>query len=1098
MAEERRIVTVLFADVAGSTALGESLDAEDVRALLGRYYELARAAVEAYGGTVEKFIGDAVMAVFGLPRAHGDDPARALSAALEIRDRLAVDEGLGGHLQGRFGISTGEVVAATGTGTADFLVTGDTVNVAARLQQAAEVGAVLCTLRTTAAAGPGFSFGQPVTLEVKGRTAPLTACELTGRHPQPLPPLKLPLFGREADLEQLELICRRCFREKRPYMVSLIGPAGTGKTRLLEEFLDRLPGLAESAAVARAQCLPYGQRLTYWPVRIALLRSLGLDDDTEPEIVRTELRRWLEGLSIDEPAEVAAVITATIGAGEAEVTDRSSLLVAWRTVMEAAARQRPLVVVFEDLHWSSDSLLDLVEFVMQPRGDAPIMMIALTRPELLDRRPAWGGGRHSYVALSLEALPESAVREIVSYMMAGAPSEVVDPIAERAEGNPFYAVELVRSVMEVAGSPPTKGAVERALLALPDTIHGTVLARLDSLPPAERRLLQLGAVHGRTFQLAGLAALEDTAEEAQHLCESLAARQLIRPSQGRAFTFRHILIREVAYQTLPRAERARLHAAAGRWLESTSERRQEALAELIAYHYREAASLGSAFGRDRAATEVRQNAVRWLTLASEVAWGGAASLEAARHLREAIELASPDLLPELYERLGDLNEGGNATPDAYSRALDLCKTGRPPEQRLRVLAKLLEVHTRFQGSVGGRLSLEQMEELRSQGRELCTQVKDESAVARFLIADAFFPFWLELLEVSPPEAVDAAVTAAETGLELARRLQDADLCSAALDALSACALMRGRWRESLDRARERLSFGDRISLTERMDAQSMVAWGHAILGELRESERAAAAGLATVQPGQIPSWVLHLMAWRLYALTLLGAWPEVLALGDRAYELWRASGRISASYALRGFISALDVAWACGDEDRAERSRDAIREICAAFPDAHHQRIGKPFAGGDLEALEVATVRGFRATHSWEIEHTERALAFLLDRGWVPDRGSVGTIVEFAARRGYPVLEAQGRRSLGVAGRDAEQLNEARMLFERMGAAPYAARARAEWALVSGDTPSLQGALAELERLGDLRQVERLASPETLEALAAGEGPGQRRPRRVQ
>ena len=324
MSEERRIVTVLFADVAGSTAMGEEMDPEEVRSLLGRYYEIARSVVAEHGGTLEKFIGDAVMAVFGLPTAHGDDAERAVAAALAMRDGVQVDERLRDRLAVRFGLSTGEVVAARDPSAGDFLVTGDAVNVAARLQQAADPWQVLVSERTSHAAAGRFEFGPELAVEAKGKSAPITAREAVGRREPPKQlPQRPPLVGRAADLEQLQLVAKRAFSERRPSLVSLIAPAGTGKTRLLEEFLDWLAGFSPDARVATAQCLPYGQQLTYWPMRQILFTLAAVSEDAHPAELLPAVRQWLASVGAD--TEAAELLAATIGMSEIEVVDPSEL-----------------------------------------------------------------------------------------------------------------------------------------------------------------------------------------------------------------------------------------------------------------------------------------------------------------------------------------------------------------------------------------------------------------------------------------------------------------------------------------------------------------------------------------------------------------------------------------------------------------------------------------------------------------------------------------------------------------------------------------------------------------------------------------------------
>src|SRR5438132_2876 len=648
MAEERRVVTILFADVAGSTALGDALDPEDVRVLLRRYYDVAREIVIEHGGILEKFIGDAVVAVFGFPHTHDDDPQRALAAALTLRDRVRADPGLGDRLPIRLGINTGEVVAARESATGDFPLSGDAVNVAARLQQATEPWSILCGERTVAKVRTGFEFGCVLAVDVRGKSQPVRAVPLLGRSARLPVASRTPLIGRDTDLQQLELVAGRALHEERPFLVSIIAPAGVGKTRLLEEFLERLPAIEPRATVAIAQCLPYGQRLTYWPLRGVLYRLIGVPDDAMAPAVRQAIRGWLDGSGLEAMDREVELLAATVGAGETEVIDRSALLTAWRTFFEIAARRAPLVLVFEDLHWSSDSLLDLFEFVMQPRGDLPLLMIALTRPELLDRRPAWGGGRRNYVSISLEPLSDRDTAQLIEQLLEGCSAELVDRIVRRAEGNPFFAGELIRSVADRAGADQ-----------LPDSVQATVLARLDLLSSEERRIIQLGSVFGRAFRPPGLLALEPTLEGLEEVIDRLVDKDLLRPTGADIFAFRHILIREVAYQTLTRSERGRLHAAAAAWLEGLAGERADSLAELIAYHYREAATMATAQRPGEAETErIRRKAVDWLGRAADVAAAGAASEEGSRHLRSAIEHAEPTRLADLYQLLGEMAESG--------------------------------------------------------------------------------------------------------------------------------------------------------------------------------------------------------------------------------------------------------------------------------------------------------------------------------------------------------------------------------------------------------------------------------------------------------
>jgi class 3 adenylate cyclase len=1064
VAEERRVVTILFADVAGSTAMGDALDPEDVRILLRRYYDVARETVTEHGGILEKFIGDAVVAVFGLPHTHDDDPQRALAAALTLRDRVRADPGLGDRLPIRLGINTGEVVAVRESATGDFPLSGDAVNVAARLQQATDPWGILCGERTVASIRGGFEFGPVMTVDVRGKAQPIRALALLGRA-APVPvAARTPLIGRAPDLQQLELVASRAFHELRPFLVSVIAPAGVGKTRLLEEFLERLPSVEPRATVAIAQCLPYGQRLTYWPLRGVLYRLIGVPDDAKASTVRNSIRAWLEGSRLEALDREVELLAATVGAGETEVTDRSALLVAWRTFFEIAAGRAPLVLVFEDLHWSSDSLLDLFEFVMQPRGDLPLLMIALTRPELLDRRPGWGGGRRNYVSISLEPLSDRETAQLIDQLLEGCSAELVDRIVQRAEGNPFFAGELIRSVAERAGAEQ-----------LPDTVQATVLARLDLLAPEERRIIQLGSVFGRAFRPPGLLALEPTLEGTDEVIDRLVEKDLLRSTAADTFAFRHILIREVAYQTLTRAERGRLHAAAARWLAAIAGEREESLAELIAYHYREAASIATAQRPgDPQTAEVRKKAVEWLTRATEVAAAAAAPIEGSRHLRSAIELADASQLPDLYQRLGELHENSDFAVPAYQTALRLCREqGRPPEQELHVMTGLLSIYTRSQGSVADRLSFEAMREFRQEAEHLAARVTDERILARYMAADAFYPFWM-LGGSTPPSAADlaAARAGAEKAITIARRLDDPNLESMALDALSGTAQIGGDWRQGREYARRRLTFQDRLSMVEKVDAHSMVTWSSAVLGDLDEAERVSAQGLAQIQPGQVPVWTLHLVVWRTYVLTLLGRWDEALVMGERARQLWLEAQKPAAGYAVRGLIAVIDIAHARQDDRLAESYREILDTILMAFPADSAFRRWLGYGGPDLGPIEEV-VSEMARTSEGLAERAERGLNLLLDAGQSPPPDRLGEMLEWAERGSFRPLEAQARRGLGFVRRDRDMLTRSLAIWEELGALPYAARVRCERALLTGDQAELDKGLAVLERLGDRLQVGR-------------------------
>jgi class 3 adenylate cyclase/tetratricopeptide (TPR) repeat protein len=1073
--EERRLVTILFADVAGSTALGESLDPEDMRALLGRYYEIAREVVAAHGGTLEKFIGDAVMAVFGLPTAHDDDAARALAAALALRDQVRGDARLGERLPIRLGLSTGEVVAAMGGTGDDFLVTGDTVNVAARLQQGAESWEIVCAERTVRAAGDGFAFGEPIQVDARGKRAAVPARRLhEARAARPRP--RTPFLGRDADVAQLELTSGRSMKERRPYLITITAPAGTGKSRLLEEFLARLPEEQPGARVVTAQCLPYGQRLTYWPLHALLLQLLHLPEDGDLDAIRPAAAAWLEAAGDPLPRRTAELLVATFGAGEGDPIDRAELFAAWRTAIELAAREHPLVVVVEDLHWSSDSLLDLIEVILQPRGEASLLMIVLARPELLDRRPTWGGGRRNYVALNLEPLDELAIAALADYLLQGPPQEVVDTVVARAEGNPFYAGELARALRERAPDLDDPAAVTAAVAALPDTVHATVLARLDLLAPAPRRAIQLGSVFGRSFQTGGVAALEpELAGNLTDTINHLLEHDLLRQGIGDELTFRHILIREVAYQTLPRAERARLHGAAGAWLETQSAGHEEEVAELVAFHFREAVTLGTAAGIDLDVGTI-DKAVTWLNRAATAATAGAAYEEAGRHLRAAIEIAPREELPELWARLGDIFGGGNQATEAYANAARIGKElGRSPDFVLRAMSGELMVLGRWGGSVGSPLAPGEVEALVADVHALRSEATDRAVIGWSLVAESFIPFEAATSDrIATKDEWDNARTIAEQGLAIARELDDAPMISAALDALSSYTL--GTDPEAGVRfALERKALEDRLPLYERTDTQNMLAWSSAALGKLTTVLDAAESILRDLAPNQAQALALSLAGWQCWALGLLGRWDEMSPATERASRLWEEAGRISAGFAMHAFIVAADVGRARQDDRLRSRAVATLLGIGEQFPPGQLFRRLTAFAEPDPEALVRNVVLDWQP-YITRVHYVERAVALCADvRHPIPIDG-LDTLLAESRTRDQRLLTAQLLRARGNQERDEGNLREALELFRGFEAGPLVARCEIELGQLVDDPDLVTSGTAVLDALGDMTHLSRVAA----------------------
>ncbi len=617
--EQRKTVTVLFCDLTGSTALGETLDPERLRALLARYFESMKAIVERHGGSVEKFIGDAVMAVFGVPVLHEDDALRAVRAAVEMRDALPE---LG--LQGRIGVMTGEVV----TGTEERLATGDAVNVAARLEQAAQPGEVLIGAPTLALVG-GAAEVEPVEpLELKGKAEPVPAYRLLRVRDAPERRHEALFVGRERELALLREAWERVQAEQRCELVTLVGDAGVGKTRLVAELLASI-----DATIVRARCLPYGEGITYWPV-VEVLKQLGVRP-------------------VDETA--AAAISSLLGETEGQTT-ADEIAWAFRKTLERMAGERPLVVVFDDVHWGEETFLDLIEHVALLSSGASILLLCLARPELTERRPTWP------VTLRLEPLGEEAVYELIPEDIVG---ELREKITRAAGGNPLFIGEMLAMAQEAEGD-----------VVVPPTLHALLAARLDQLETVERSVLERGAVEGEIFHRGAVQALAPDETQVTPRLAALVRKELIRPDRSQlvgedGFRFRHLLIRDAAYDSLPKATRAELHERFATWLEQHGTELVE-LDEILGYHLEQACRYRAELGLP-ADDELAVAARRRLTAAGRRAqlrsdYGAAVSLlERAASLVPSGEIEVA-LETDLVDALFWAGKGGDALRRAESLA----------------------------------------------------------------------------------------------------------------------------------------------------------------------------------------------------------------------------------------------------------------------------------------------------------------------------------------------------------------------------------------------------------------------------------------------
>jgi class 3 adenylate cyclase/tetratricopeptide (TPR) repeat protein len=602
--EYRKVVTVLFCDVVGSTALGESVDPEALRALLGRYFEQMKVIVERHGGSVEKFVGDAVMAVFGVPQLHEDDALRAVRAAVEMRDALPE---LG--VQARIGVNTGEVVV----GTSERLATGDAVNVAARLEQNAGAGEVLLGPETAQLVRDALET-EDLTLELKGKSEPLTAHRLLTLHeeaPSFMRRLDAPLVGRERELRRLQEAFAQAVADRSCQLFTILGVAGVGKSRLTAEFL----GSVGDATVVRGRCLPYGEGITYWPVveivkQVPPAAELGL----EPEAVATIERL----LGEDESA----------GTGD-------EIPWAVRKLVEAAAQATPLVAVFDDIHWGEPTFLDLLEHVADLSREAPILLLCIARPELLDKRQGWGGGKLNATTLLLEPLSSAETDELLERLLgdsAIAP-DLQQRIRDAAEGNPLFVEEMV-ALVEDSGEDE---------VTVPGTIQALLAARLDQLEPAERGVLERGSVEGRVFHRGAVQALAPDETQMETRLNGLVRKELVRPDKAQlpgedAYRFRHLLIRDAAYEALPKATRAELHERFAAWLEEHGVGLVE-LDEIVGYHLEQAHGYQTELGG--AVADLGRRAADRLAAAGRRSYAADDDASAANLLGRAVALAEP-------------------------------------------------------------------------------------------------------------------------------------------------------------------------------------------------------------------------------------------------------------------------------------------------------------------------------------------------------------------------------------------------------------------------------------------------------------------------
>jgi len=706
----RRTVTVLFADVSGSTALGERFDPESLRDLLGRYFGTMKGLIEHHGGRVEKFIGDAVMAVFGIPTLHEDDALRAVRAAAEIRDTVArlnqelhASQGLAIVL--RTGVNTGEVVTGD-VASAQTLVTGDTVNTAARLEQAAQPGEILLGESTYRLVRDAVVTQPHEAISAKGKAQPVPAFRLISVTPGVAGHarrLDAAMVGRQRELKLLLDAFDRCVVERTSQLVTLLGAAGVGKSRLVHEFRHHLEG---RATLLMGRCLSYGEGITYWPLTDALRVPAAVDADNSTASWRAGLTALMAGQP--QADVVVEQVMGLIGVGEA--AGGNDAVWAVRRLLEGMARDRPLVLVIDDVHWATPTFLDMLERLAGSGQEAQILVVCVARPELIEARPDWGRGVTNLTTARIEPLGPAQIDQLLEQLIGDGSLGVgmKRRIAAAAEGNPLFVEELVAMLAErgelVHDPDDSRPMAEQpAELGVPATIEALIAARLDQLAAGERSALGRGSVVGKEFGAGEVAYLTDGSAAAlvRPALLDLVRRDLLRPdpdamlplgADDEAFQFRHQLIRDGAYAGMSKTERARLHERYAGWLEELPLSRLRQLEEVVGYHLERAHDLWASLGGAPSMSDTAQRAAAHLAAAGHRAWERGDAAAAANLLARAAALLPPldperiAFLPELADALMLLGRFDESQA-LVSETLDATANGSDPAARVRAMVR---------------------------------------------------------------------------------------------------------------------------------------------------------------------------------------------------------------------------------------------------------------------------------------------------------------------------------------------------------------------------------------------------------------------------
>jgi class 3 adenylate cyclase/tetratricopeptide (TPR) repeat protein len=1010
-AEERKIATVLFADLVGSTALAGSEDPERTRATLNRFYEAMAAEIEHAGGTVEKFVGDAVMAAFGAPVALEDHAERALHAGLAMRQRL--HDLFGDRLALRIGINTGEVVVGRAREGSSF-VTGDAVNVGARLEQAAGAGEILVGERTAAAVRGAFELDDPVIVEAKGKAGGVSARRLVRAlslmRPRGVGGLHSAFVGRDGELNDLRSTYDQVVTRREPRLVVIAGDPGVGKTRIVRELWSWLAEQRSQPLQRTGRCLSYGNATAYWPLAELLREHFGILDADPPEVAAGRLgaRRYL-GLTLGlETGEQLHPLVA-----------RERLHDAWAEFLSELAGERPAVVLIEDVHWAEDDLLDLLDALIS-QVDGPLLVLATARPELLDRRPVWSGAGRNRSCVVLDALPPADASELLTLLLGSdPPSSVREAVVERSEGNPFFVEELLSTLIDRGVLTRQNGGWLCSELpdgfAIPDTVQAVLAARIDLLPEAEKAALQAGAVIGRVFWTGPIYELLDGATPDFGLLEE---RDFVRRRLGstitgeREYAIKHALTREVAYASLPKARRAQLHAAFAGWLERITNGGDEQ-ADLLAHHYAEAVRPEDAdlawTGREHEADRLRAKACEWCRLAARLAISRYEIDTGIALMHQAIEL-DPDRggQAELWYEIGLANAlkyDGQAFTRAMRRALEL---GAP---EAAVFTELV-----YQGVQRGAMWNPPIDDELDAWveRALATSAPGSLERGKALVAHAG--------RKSRPDSAREAIALAEVW-------GDDDLRAAALFTLVDACYWSGDLDGGMEAVEQALTLLPRISDPDRR-ANIYVQAGSfpGALGRFDESLRAADLLTETVAR-LTPHHRVHAVGLSVGIAGDMGRWAHICELTPRAEATIDANLDTPCLLNQSSLLyCALAHEWA-GDHVEARRLESKAEGFGLKYDDAFDTvRIQLALARGDVDRVRTFVDRLYDESSHDHWVHVA-VLNGLLGLG---DHARIQKLAPACLKPGT-YLEPFALRALGVARKNEEMIERAAARFDGMG-----------------------------------------------------------------